>query len=124
MIAVDTSSWSAYLAGASGPDVEHVERALEQGHAVLPPVDLSELLSNTKLPLAAAKHLLELPTLEISEGYWERAGRLRAKVLARGLRARLADSLIAASCIDHGIALVTRDADFRHFAKLGGLELR
>jgi predicted nucleic acid-binding protein len=67
--------------------------------------------------------LLELPLLEISEGYWERAGRLRATVLARGLRARLADTLIAASCIDHGVTLVTRDPDFRHFSKLGGLAL-
>ena len=123
MIAIDTSSWSAYLAGQTGADVEHVARALEQGRAVLPPVVLSELLSNPRLPTTAATLVLELPVLELSEGYWERAGRLRAKVLARGLRARLADTLIAESCIDHNVALVTRDPDFRHFAKLGGLEL-
>ena len=48
---------------------------------------------------------------------------LRAKVLARKHRARLAGTLIAQSCIDHGVRLVTRDADFRHFARLGGLRL-
>jgi predicted nucleic acid-binding protein len=61
--------------------------------------------------------------LEISEGYWERAGLLRARVLARGLRARLADTLIAQSCLDHNLPLVTRDADFRHFVRLGGMRV-
>ena len=123
MIAIDTSSWSAYLADEVGSDVEQVAQSLELGHAVLPPVVLSELLSNPKLPGPIAKLFLELPVLELSPGYWERTGRLRAKVLARGLRARLADTLIAASCIDHRVPLVTRDPDFRHFVKLGGLEL-
>jgi predicted nucleic acid-binding protein len=123
MIAIDTSSWSAYFGGEEGHDVEAVDQALEHGDAVLPPVVLTELLSSPKLPSSAARILSALPMLELSEGYWERCGRLRARVLARGLRARLADTLIAGSCIDHGIPLVTRDADFRHFVKLGGLRL-
>lgn len=90
---------------------------------MLPPVVLCELLSNSRLPASMAKLFLELPVLELSSGYWERAGRLRAKILTRGRRARLADTLIAESCIDHQVALVTRDPDFRHFAKLGGLVL-
>jgi predicted nucleic acid-binding protein len=36
---------------------------------------------------------------------------------------RLADTLIAQSCIDHHVPLITRDVDFRHFAKLGMLVL-
>jgi predicted nucleic acid-binding protein len=31
--------------------------------------------------------------------------------------------LIAQSCIDHDVALITRDADFRHYAAEGGLKL-
>lgn len=123
MIAIDTSSWSAYLGGELGSDVDAVDRAIELGHAVLPPVVLSELLSNSGLPDTAASLFLRLPVLEISEGYWERCGRLRARVLTKGLRARLADTLIATSCLDHGVALVTRDPDFRHFANIGGLLL-
>lgn len=123
MIAIDTSSWSAFLAGETGVDVDNVDHALAEGHAVLPPPVLCELLSNPKLPASAAKLFLELPVLELSDGYWERAGRLRAKLLARGLRARLADALIALSCIDHRTPLITRDTDFRHFVKLGGLVL-
>ena len=60
---------------------------------------------------------------EARPGYWERAGHLRAKLLARRCRSRLADTLIAQSCLDHGVRLVTRDDDFRHFARLGGLRL-
>jgi predicted nucleic acid-binding protein len=47
----------------------------------------------------------------------------RAKVLSRRYRARLADTLIAQSCVDHGVRLVSRDADFRHFARRIGLRL-
>ena len=57
--------------------------------------------------------------LEISAGYWERAGALRAKVIGRGSKARLADALIAQSCIDHRAPLVTADRNFRHFTKQG-----
>jgi predicted nucleic acid-binding protein len=39
------------------------------------------------------------------------------------LRARLPDALIAQSCIDHDVALITRDRDFRYFAKYCGLRL-
>ena len=42
------------------------------------------------------------------------AALLRAKTLDRGLRARLADSLIAQSCLDHEVELVTRDTEFGH----------
>jgi len=66
---------------------------------------------------------MQLPVLEVTEGYWQRAGLLRARVLARGRRARLADTLIAQSCLDHDLPLITRDADFRHFATLAGLRL-
>jgi predicted nucleic acid-binding protein len=44
-------------------------------------------------------------------------------LLARKLRARLPDTLIAQSCIDHDIPLIARDTDFRHFAKHCGLKL-
>jgi predicted nucleic acid-binding protein len=35
----------------------------------------------------------------------------------------LGDALIAQSCIDHDVPLITRDTDFRHFAKHCGLKL-
>ncbi len=101
MIAVDTSSFVAFLSGASGKDVDAVDLALSHHQAALPPVVVSELLSDPKLPALVKDTLKPIPRLEILEGYWERAGFLRASVLARGHRAPLADTLIAQSCLDH-----------------------
>ena len=123
MTAIDTSSWVAYLAGDRGRDVEAVEKVLRARQAVMPPVVVSELLSEPRLEPAAAKLILSIPGLDVLDGYWERAGLLRARVLARGLRSRLADTLIAQSCIDHDTPLVSRDRDFRHYVRLGGLRL-
>lgn len=66
---------------------------------------------------------LQLPVLEIAEGYWHRAGLLRARLLARSRRARLADSLVAQSCLDHDLSLVTRDSGFRHFVRMAGIRI-
>ncbi len=123
MIAVDTSSLVAYLCGASGDDVEVVSTALDQRQAVLPPVVLTEMLSDPKLPSDARAALLDLPLLDPVAGYWERAGALRSVILSKGRKARVADALIAQSCIDALVPLVTRDRDFRHFARLAGLVL-
>ena len=123
MIAVDTSSWIAFLSGAAGPDVRLVEHALAERQACLPPVALTELLSDPRLPDRVARFLVELPLLAVSDGYWQRAGALRAKIVAARRKAPLADTLIAQSCLDHRVRLVTRDADFRHFVALGGLEV-
>lgn len=61
--------------------------------------------------------------LEPKPGFWIRAGALRAKVIALHRKAMLADTLIAQSCIDAGVELVTRDSDFRNFTKPGGLKI-
>jgi predicted nucleic acid-binding protein len=123
VIAADTSTWVAYLEGSAGADVEALDRALEDRQVVMAPVVLTELLSDPKLPSGIAKTFLEVPLIEIASDYWQRAGALRAKVLAKRRRARLGDALIAQSCIDRGIRLVTRDRDFRAFVEAADLDL-
>jgi predicted nucleic acid-binding protein len=125
VIAVDTSSWIAFFSDREPPgdDTALVESALADHQACLPPVVVTELLSDPKLPRGLAGLLSQLPVLVPDAGFWERAGLLRAKLIARRRRARLADALIAQACIDHGVRLVTRDDDFRHFARIGGLRL-
>jgi predicted nucleic acid-binding protein len=81
------------------------------------------MLSDPKLSPQVSQALEELPLIEITPGYWQRAGALRAKVLAKRRKARLGDALIAQSCIDRGIPLLTRDRDFRAFADAAGLDL-
>jgi predicted nucleic acid-binding protein len=125
VIAVDTSSWIAFFSDRepSGDDTALVESALADHQVCLPPVVLTELFSDPKLPRAVATLLSQLPVLDPEPGFWERTGLLRAKLIARRRRARLADALIAQACLDHGVRLVTRHDDFRHFARVGGLRL-
>lgn len=123
MIAADTNTWIAFLTGHSGEDVRLLHQALGDEGVLMAPVVLTELLSDPKLLPAAAKMLTQLPLIEIEPGYWERAGALRAKLLAEKRRARLGDTLIAQSCIDRGASLLTRDRDFRSFAGIPGLDL-
>lgn len=123
MIAADTSSLVAFLEGASGADVEVIASALEHQQLVLPPVVLTELLSEPTLPADVRSLLTALPQLQIEPGFWERAGLLRAGILAQRRKARTADALIAQSCLDQSVPLVTRDKDFRHFARAAKLAL-
>jgi hypothetical protein len=123
MIAADTSTWVAYLERGDGEDSRLLDKALEDRQVVMAPVVLTELLSDPKLPSGVAETLLEIPLIEIESGFWQRAGVLRAKVLAKRRKARLGDALIAQCCIDRGIPFLTRDRDSRAFAEAAGLDL-
>ena len=123
MIAADTSTWVAFLEGGEGKDVHLLDRALEERQVLMAPVVLTELLSDPKLPSDVAKTLSEVPLIEVGEGYWQRAGLLRAQVLAKRRKARLGDALITQCCVDRGVPLLTRDRDFRAFTEAAGLDL-
>jgi predicted nucleic acid-binding protein len=123
VIAVDTSTWIAFFEGDEGVDAELLDRALQDRQVMMVPVVLTEILSDPKLPSAVSQTLLELPVIEIEPGYWQRAGELRAKVLTKRRKARLGDALIAQSCIERRIPLLTRDRDFRAFASAARLSL-
>ncbi len=122
MIAVDTSTLVAFLGGEEGGDVTAFMRALARDQVCLPPVVVSELLSAPEAP-RIERWIVNLPILVVTDGFWQRAGLLRRKILARRLAAPLADTLIAQTCIDHDVSLVTRDNDFRRYVKHGGLVL-
>lgn len=123
MIAADTSTWIAFLGGDSGQDVQLLGRALADHQIWMIPVVLTELLSDPGLSSGVAETLAEVPVIELESGYWQRAGALRAKVLSKRRKARLGDALIAQTCIDRDVALLTRDKDFRAFAAAARLNL-
>ena len=116
MIAADSSSLIAYLSGAKGTDVDAIDRAVADQQLCLPPVVLTELLSDPKLPTHLVSVLRRIPLLDITDGFWERAGQLRSRMIARKRRARLADTLIAQNCLDADLVIITRDVGFRAFA--------
>lgn len=123
MICADTSSFVALLQGEQGRDVEAVRQALINGVLVLAPASVAELLSDPRITPPIEESVLDIPQLETTPGYWERAGRLRAKLMRHRVRPKLADALIAQSCLDHDVVLVTRDRDFSAFHRLAGLRL-
>ena len=119
MIAVDSSSLVDYITGGTGPDLEALEMALSAGTVCLPPVVLTEVLSKATRAGDAAVFLRSLPLLPLTDGYWERAGQLRASLIGAGKKAPLPDTLIAQSCIDHDVPLITRDVDFKNYVRFG-----
>ena len=123
MIAADTSTWVAFLGGGAGDDTEQLDRALEERQVVMVPAVLTELLSDPELSPDVSETLLQIPQIEIRPGFWQRAGMLRAQVLAARRRVRLGDALIAQTCVDGRVVLLTRDRDFRALVEAAKLDL-
>ena len=122
-VAVDSSSLIAYFSGDKGEDTRLIREAIALSLVYMPPAALTEMLSARRQAPGLLADLKRFPRLPIKPGFWERAGLLRSKVLVQGCKARLGDTLIAQSCIDHDVPLITRDTDFKHFVTHGGLKL-
>lgn len=123
MIVADTSTWIAFFHGEAGEDVVLLDRSLADRQVLMSPPVLTELLSDPGISFEVSKVLSDLPLIDIQAGFWNRAGALRASVLAKRRKARLGDALIAQSCLDAGIPLLTRDRDFRAFVEAASLDL-
>lgn len=123
MIAVDTSSFIDFLKGKPTSDARQVERAMSARTLWLPPPVKTELLSVQVADRGLEAFIRGAPLLPIADGFWERAGENRRLILSKGLKARLADTLIAQCCIDARISLIATDEDYRHFVRWCGLTL-
>ncbi|MGH0037470.1 MAG: type II toxin-antitoxin system VapC family toxin [Myxococcota bacterium] len=75
-----------------------------------------------KLSVEVPEEVLESALASTDQGTTQTVRR-GLELAARSHRPRLADAFISQSCIDHAVRLATRDHDFRHFARLGGLRL-
>lgn len=123
MIAADTNIWVAHLSGAIDPDIKQLHLLLRQKAVGMIPVVLAELLTHPTIAAHTENHLLALPLFELPDGHWERAGRLRRALFALGYKPKLMDTLIAQTCLDHKLPLLTRDTGFTLFAEHAGLQL-
>lgn len=123
MIAADSSTIIAFIQKDWRADTQELQARLTSGFVVLPPAVQTELLSANPFDPQLLLLFPRLPVLEITPGYWERAGRTRYELIKRRLKAHLGDALIAQSCIDHDVPLITRDGDFRNYADHCGLKL-
>ena len=108
-----------YLSGEEGRDVLLVVSAIRSRRAALAPIVVTELLSEPTMEEGTRAALAKTPMLLLRDGYWERAGLLRARLRRAGFKARVADCLVAQACIDNEVPLITYDRDFRHFTSDG-----
>ncbi len=123
MIAVDACVVISFLAGESLPEVDTFAILLGTERAVLAPSTVTELLSDPRGGVETASMIDGLKILPIEDGYWRRAGLLRAAVKRAGRKAALGDALAAQACLDAGVPLLTSDDDFKAFSELAGLKL-
>lgn len=123
MLCADTSCWIAYLQGERAWDVDFLDASLASEAVVMAPVVLAEIFSDPALGTITRAAIRSLPLLEASPGYWERTGLTRALLRRHSKRPKLADTLIAQTCLDHRVPLLTRDRDFDAFWKHAGLQL-
>ncbi len=123
MIAADSSVIVDLLEGRVTPQRATLEVLLGEARAVLAPATIAEILSDPTGGRQAEAILSQFILLPIIDGYWERSGLLRAKLRRAKRKAALGDALIAQACIDADVPLLTSDADFEAFAKIGGLKL-
>jgi predicted nucleic acid-binding protein len=123
VLAVDTSIWIDFFRGEALPDLE---RSLEQGLVLLPPIVGAELLSS---PLPARKRnalvdmLQDLPLAPTPFEHWVSVGMLRAKLLRVGVSVSTPDAHVAQCAIDCDGALWSRDKIFALIAKHAPLRL-
>ena len=123
MIAADSSTWIAFLEGVPGRDTELLDQALADRQLLMIPAVFTELFSDASLPPSVARGLSDVPLIDLEAGYWHRASLLRAKVLSIRRKARLGDALIAQTCLDRKLPLLTRDKDFAAFSEVSQLNV-
>ncbi len=119
----DTSSLVRYLEGRDGPDIDQIDAAFEKDIFRLTPAAMAELLSYPRPRPMLEPLLSNTAVLPLLDGYWVRVGSGRRRILSLGLKARLADALVAQCCIDSDVTLIAHDPDYRHFAAHCGLRL-
>jgi hypothetical protein len=123
MILVDTSVWAAYFNGAPGPEVDHLEGLLaaEDKPIAILPIILTEVLQGFRTDSGfrqAAAVLRGLVVLEPTLGTHERAAGLFRALRKKGVTVRGAvDALIAQTCIETGVGLLSLDKDFVRIAR-------
>lgn len=123
MIAADSSVVIPLLHDHEAETNDLLYEQLCSGNVILPPVVVAELLSYPELKTKHRHRIEGISCLAITDGYWQRAGLMRAKLIKKKLSPKLPDTLIAQSCIDHDVPLLTRDTGFKIFAKHAGLKL-
>lgn len=127
MIVVDTTVWADWFNGRDSPAVARLDEALGRQDAGLVPVILTEVLQGFRADRdfeRARALLVGLPVLALDvEGHASAARRFR-RLRRQGVTVRGAiDCIVAQTCLEAGVELLTTDRDFDAIARHSGLRL-
>ena len=127
---VDTSVWSLAFRRDAPPDVPEIgglRRALDHGDLVFTTsLVLQELLQGFQGPTARQRIVEDfsaLPLLTPSRADHVEAASLRNACRRRGVQVGTIDALLAQLCLQHGLVMLTTDADFSNMAEFCALEI-
>jgi predicted nucleic acid-binding protein len=127
MIVVDTTVWADWFNGLATPEVERLDRALEQDDAGATPLILAEVLRGFRKDTefeTARRLLARLPLLILDVDGHVAAARLFRRLRRRGVTVRGAiDCVIAQTCIGASAELLSTDRDFVAIARHTSLRL-
>jgi len=119
---IDSCVWIDWLRRRRTPSTEKLDIWLDKGLARLLPVIVQELLHGARGERELAilrQRFSELPCLPVTLETHLIAGELYARCRWRGITIRSPhDCLIAASAVEHGVPLLTRDRDFLAIAEI------
>ncbi len=129
MMIVDSNTWVDFFNGTPNPQVEQLDMALqdEEDLAVIP-IIITEVLQGFRTDSGfrrARRVLVALPVIEPTVDCHVRAARLFRSLRQKGITVRGAvDCLIAQTCLDLGVELLSPDVDFERIAAHTPLRLR
>ncbi len=122
-VIVDTSEWAQYFRVPESPEATEVRRLLAAKSVVMVGVVYAELLrgARNEVQFRTLTDELEAVTfIEVTKQTWIRAGEVLSGLERIGQRIALPDAVIAASALEHGLSVFSRD---EHFRRVPGLEL-
>ena len=122
-LVVDTSVWIDFL---NGRPVPSLERGLEDGVVVLPPIVVAELVSGarqSKHRAAIVDLIADLTVHETPVDHWVRVGELRRRLGEKGIAVSTPDAHVAQCAIDRDAVLFSRDVVFERIAAVAPLRL-
>jgi predicted nucleic acid-binding protein len=128
VVIVDTTVWVDYFRDSRTPEVEWLERELDNQRIGLTDLTLCEILQGVREDREFEQVRRELSNFELFDTGGENlaiAAAQNFKTLRKNGRTvrRTIDCLIASFCILHGYSLLHRDHDFQPFEKLLGLSV-
>lgn len=122
-VLIDTCVWIAFF---SGRPIPTLEKALQEGLAILSPIVIAELLSGTKnkKEITMLQNLIvELPIHPTPLNHWMSLGLLRQSLAKKGFQCSIPDTHLIQCALEANAVLFSYDKIFSKVAKKAGIKV-